>query len=215
MFEEAFSSETKQLLRKVAPVVSAQQFYLAGGTGLALQVGHRISQNLHFFKKESFDASRLLSSLRDRVGSVKEIVIEVGTLLAGLDEIRCSFLLYGVPLLFKAPPFCGVKVANWRDITAEKIKTISHRRSKRDFCDVFSVARSGRLTIKELVSLFRRRFEPTRINLYHVLRSLNYFEEAQEEPDPMVIGDLGFSWSDVVSFFRSNIGDLERYFGKT
>lgn len=212
MFENALSSETKQLLMKIAPVVNGEGFYLAGGTGLALQLGHRLSQDLDFFRRNPFDPNRLLSNLRHRVDSVKEVVIEAGTLLSRLDEIRCSFFLYDVPLLFEGFLFCGVKVADWRDIAVEKIKTIAQRGSKKDFYDVFFAIRSGRLTIEEAVSLFKRRFESTGINFYHVLRSLTYFEEAEEEPDPMVVGDLRFNWSEVVSFFRRHIHEFERHF---
>lgn len=57
MFENTLSSEIERHLREVAPVVDGEEFCLAGGTGLALQVGHRNSEDLDVFKKELFGAN--------------------------------------------------------------------------------------------------------------------------------------------------------------
>jgi hypothetical protein len=211
MFEKVLSPNVVSLLLKIGPVVKDLDFYLAGGTGLALQIGHRTSEDFDFFKKDPFDPEILLSILRNHVVSVEEIVLEKGTLLTRLDGIRCSFLLYDIPLLFDYINFYGIKLADWRDIIAEKIKTISQRGSKKDFYDVFYVINSKRLSIEELVNIFKKRFESTGINFYHVLRSLTYFDEAEEEPDPITIGDNQFNWNEVTSFFRNNIREFEKY----
>jgi len=76
----------------------------------------------------------------------------------------------------------GIRIADWRDIVAEKIKTIAQRGSKKDFLEVYSAIVSNRFSIEETVVLFRSRFESTNLNLYHVLRSLAYFEDADKEP---------------------------------
>jgi predicted nucleic-acid-binding protein len=211
MFEKVLSPNVVSLLLKIGPVVKDLDFYLAGGTGLALQIGHRTSEDFDFFKKDPFDPEILLSILRNHVVSVEEIVLEKVTLLTRLDGIRCSFLLYDIPLLFDYINFYGIKLADWRDIIAEKIKTISQRGSKKDFYDVFYVINSKRLSIEELVNIFKKRFESTGINFYHVLRSLTYFDEAEEEPDPITIGDNQFNWNEVTSFFRNNIREFEKY----
>ena len=41
----------------------AQGFYLAGGTALALQVGHRDSVDFDFFSEREFDTARLFELL--------------------------------------------------------------------------------------------------------------------------------------------------------
>ena len=57
MFQEALSDNTLDLIDKIAGNLSS--FYLAGGTGLALQLGHRISEDLDLFSEESFDAKEI------------------------------------------------------------------------------------------------------------------------------------------------------------
>lgn len=214
MFENALTEKTKRLLQKIGPVMSEESFYLAGGTGLALQFGHRISEDLDFFKEASFNAEMLLSLLKRRVDVVSDVVMEPETLLVLLDGVKCSFFFYEVPLLYEKVDFGSIKIAEWRDIVSEKVKTISQRNSKKDFLDVYFAIESNRLSIEEVVALFRRRFESTKLNLYHTLRSLTYFEDADKEPDPVPSEGHPIHWGEVKSFFLKNVKEFERNFEK-
>ena len=49
---EALTDKTLQAFRLVAKLNLIQRFYLAGGTGLALHLGHRFSVDLDFFSQE-------------------------------------------------------------------------------------------------------------------------------------------------------------------
>lgn len=51
--------------RRLWPELDAipSDFVLYGGTGIALQLGHRISEDFDFFSSSSFDAERLRSRL--------------------------------------------------------------------------------------------------------------------------------------------------------
>lgn len=58
---------------------------------------------------------------------------------------------------------------------------------------------------KAAVSIFLNRFKNTALNKYHVLRSLTYFEDAEFEPDPVLIGECKYQWAEVKNFFIKNI----------
>ncbi len=214
MFEDALPKKLKAILKKITPVVRAERFYLAGGTGLALQIGHRVSEDLDFFKDASFNPNSLLLTLKSKTDSSKDVVIETHTLLVSLEGVRCSFFFYEVPLIRRPVLFEGLSVADWRDILAEKFKTISQRGSKKDFYDIFAVIRSKALTIEETVSFFKKRFGETGLNTYHVLRSLTFFEDADEEPDPVLTEGHVFQWEEVKSFYVRNIRKFEEHFVK-
>ncbi len=212
MFENVLTLKALGLLSKLASPLKKGGFYLAGGTGLALQIGHRISEDFDFFKGTSFDPNQLLSELKVLADSMENVIAEAGTLYVNLEGIRFSFLYYDIPLLFEGSIFYDVKIADWRDIITEKIKAISQRGSKKDFYDVFYVLNSKLINIEEIVSLFKKKFGPTGINFYHVLRSLTYFEDAAEDPDPVIIGEAPFNWNEVVSFFKRKIHQFEKAF---
>ena len=61
MFEDVLNTKAREILIRIAAVTNSEGFYMAGGTGLALQMGHRISEDLDFFKNISFDPNLLLS----------------------------------------------------------------------------------------------------------------------------------------------------------
>jgi hypothetical protein len=212
MFAGALPKKTYALLKKISPLMKDQGFYLAGGSGLALQIGHRISEDLDFFNRRPFDPSSLLRSLKDRADRVEEILNEVQTLITDLEGVKCSFFYYDVPLLFDLVSLYDLKVADWRDILAEKFKTAAQRGSKKDFFDIFCIIQTKKLSLGEAVSLFKKRFQSSGLNLYHVLRSLTYFEDADPEPDPKLMEGSDFSWEEVKSFFSSHQPELEQLF---
>ncbi|RLC31721.1 hypothetical protein DRH13_02655, partial [Candidatus Woesebacteria bacterium] len=96
MFQEVLSEKAQDLIDKITGQISS--FYLAGGTALALQLGHRVSEDLDFFIDKAFDAEGLKNRiLPDKVSSIRS-----GTLHCVKDGVRLSFLFYDVPLCF--PP---------------------------------------------------------------------------------------------------------------
>ncbi len=60
MFQEVLSEKAQDLIDKITGQISS--FYLAGGTALALQLGHRVSEDLDFFIDKAFDAEGLKNS---------------------------------------------------------------------------------------------------------------------------------------------------------
>jgi hypothetical protein len=176
---------------------SIGSFYLAGGTGLALQLGHRLSRDFDFFTSESFDEERLLSDLKD---IEKLSVVSMGreTLHLHVRGIKVSFLGYRYPVLFPFGSFMGVQVADPRDIACMKISAIAGRGGKRDFLDLYATAQQYGLA--SLLDLFKQKYAQVDFNLVHALKSLTYFKDAEKEPMPQMLSSI--SWNDVTEFFK-------------
>jgi hypothetical protein len=85
------------------------------------------------------------------------------------------------PLLWR-----GIKIAHYKDIVAEKVKTISQRGSKKDFIDLYAILKL-KGSVKEVCEQFKNRFTTLDINYYHVLKSLIFFEDAEQEPSPLML----------------------------
>jgi len=212
MFAGALPKNTHTLLKKIFPLIRGREFYLAGGSGLALQMGHRISEDLDFFSRSNFSPSSLVTMLKTKTDRFEEILMESQTLIAALEGVKCSFLFYEVPLIFEAVSWGDIKIADWRDIVAEKFKTVAQRGSKKDFADIFFALQMKKIPLEEAVSIFKKRFQSSGVNLYHILRSLVYFEDADQEPDPRIMEGFEFSWQEVKSFFLHHQREFEKYF---
>ncbi|MFN3740354.1 MAG: nucleotidyl transferase AbiEii/AbiGii toxin family protein [Thermodesulfovibrionales bacterium] len=202
MFEEVVTGQALEVIEDLK--ILLEPFYLGVGTGLALQLGHRISYDLDFFTPEVFIPEIILNDLKPH----KIHSIEKQGIYCEFKGVRLSFLYYDLPLIFKPVTWRNIKVAHWLDIAAEKFKTVSQRGSKKDFYDIyFSIKNSS---IEEVCKAFVERFKNTGINKYHVLKSLVYFEDAEDEPDPFLLKEK-LNWSELKEFFKNNIKEFERF----
>ncbi|MDI6767924.1 MAG: nucleotidyl transferase AbiEii/AbiGii toxin family protein [Bacteroidota bacterium] len=203
MFEEVISKEMIEVVNELQPHLS--EFYLAGGTGLALQLRHRRSIDLDFFSFKGFEAEELLRKIKPD----KLLIVRTDTIHCEKSSVKLSFIYYSIPLIYKPAIWRGLQVADWRDITAEKMKAISQRCSKKDFYDLFAVIKL-KAEISSVCNDFKKKFSSTQINLYHVLKSLVFFDDADSEPMPnILISDEAWRWENVKSFFTMNVHQFE------
>ena len=113
-------------------------WYLAGGTALALQVGHRKSVDLDFFlPKKNFQIDTLERNLfvtKRWTTSFRE----AGTLYGEFMNAKMSFIAY--PFFQPSPQrlsYGSIRLLLPNDIAAMKIIAISQRGRKRDFIDLY------------------------------------------------------------------------------
>lgn len=173
-----------------------ERFYLAGGTGLALQFGHRLSQDLDFFAEDHFSEDAFLQRLQMLDGFALAAKAPY-TLHATIKETKVSFLGYAYPVLFPANSFLEVAVADPRDIGCMKLSAIASRGTKRDFIDLYlCVQRYG---FKEILRLFERKYAQTNYSSLHILKSLSFFDDAERDPMPHMLFTL--DWDRVKQFF--------------
>jgi hypothetical protein len=166
---------------------------LAGGTGLALQLGHRTSDDLDFFRPAPFEALTLAEALT-RIGAVSVQSRSASTLHVTVGGVRVSFLTAERALLFLGTRYRGLVVADPRDIAVMKVIAIGGCGSRKDFVDLYFFLRSGG-SLESVLDLVRRRFEGLDFNEYHLLRSLVFFDDAESEPMPQMLRRT--HWADV------------------
>jgi len=208
MFEDSLSRDALILLEILNDEIERQKFYLAGGSGLALQLGHRRSLDLDFLTPENFQPIVLSKHLEDNY-KYNETLISKGTLYCELNNVKVSFPHYNVPLIFPKLKFKKIHVTDWRDIMAEKFKTLSQRGSRKDFYDIYFCFKLKKISIQEGVGFLKRRFKGAKVNYYHILKSSVYFEDADNEPEIDAL--LQIDWRDVKNFFVKNIKIFEKH----
>lgn len=194
---ESLPEGTKQALRGLAGMEALAGFYLAGGTGLALRLGHRVSADLDFFRQDAFREQSLVDALAQR-GGFSLTHREPGTVHGNLDGIKASFFHYPYPLLEEPAAVEGIRVASVRDSACMKLDAIGQRGSKRDFVDLYVIARKAQ-SLDRIVDDYREKYAKLNVNVLHLLKGLTYFADADAEPMPKMLEDL--NWDDVKSFF--------------
>ncbi len=188
---EVLDDKQPRVLSRLAPFVEEHGFYLAGGTGLALRLGHRKSVDFDWFRNESFDPVALRSEMGKTI-EVTELASAPGTLHASIDQVRVTFLAYDYPLLEKPESFpeLATVIASLDDLAAMKLAALLQRGERKDLYDIDILLLEHR-SLKDLLHVFERKFgfEGTA----SLLRALTYFDEAEATPDPMLL-DHRLSW---------------------
>lgn len=224
----------KKALERLAEAGVFKEFYLAGGTGLALVLAHRRSVHLALFSRRNrldFDGRRaLLSLLQPLPGwSIREV--KPGTLHGQLGRIRVSFFWFDAPLLNPLIRRGQIRIASLQDIGLMKIGAIIGRGSRKDFFDLYAISRQ--VSLSKLLRLSSRKFRDSRDFILQALKALVYFEDADREPahfpgegsttreilagEPELrppAGEAGtvaaHSWDEIKSFFRREVGVLAK-----
>lgn len=191
---EAISDVQQDVLRRLAPVVSKHGFYLAGGTALALQLGHRRSVDFDWFSSSRIDPMRLAQAVREESIAFITGSVETGTLYGTIAGVQVGFLEYRYPLLqglVKWTDF-DVLMASLDDLACMKLNAVAQRSSKKDFIDVYALILEHR-PLAELLVLYERKYEAADVG--HLLYALSYFDVADEEPMPVLLWDT--NWTSV------------------
>jgi hypothetical protein len=207
VFREILTGPQQSLLELLTRIGEVRTFYLAGGTALALHLGHRRSRVFDFFRNKEFLPQDLLSRLRD-AGEPTVLQEAAGTLSVLLGGVPTSFFHYDYPLLrpLVDSPW-GVLLADVDDIAAMKISALAGRGSRKDFVDLYVYARDV-APLDQAFVRFREKYRGVTVDPYHLLRSLSFFEDAEAEAMPEVLGDI--PWDSVKAFFRAEAARLYR-----
>ncbi|MEK7665178.1 MAG: nucleotidyl transferase AbiEii/AbiGii toxin family protein [Patescibacteria group bacterium] len=204
MFEKVISKNAKNALAILGKSGILQNAYMAGGTALALQINHRFSFDFDFFTVNEFNADILSQRIKKLVPEFKLERKDWGTILGTINKTRFSLFFYTYPLLFKTQKFLDVEVADIKDIAPMKIAAISDRGSKKDFIDLYFIIEiEKKLTLEESLELYDKKFRALKENKAHILKSLNYFEDADKQGELEMIKKV--KWKDVKNFFKKEI----------
>ncbi len=184
------------------------EWYLAGGTALALRVGNRKSHDLDFFtQKSDFDKNGLLARFIGNPDWITEAV----------EKNTVHGELFGAKVSFIANPFFtpkqkmdwhgAVRVLHPIDVEVMKLIAVSQRGKKRDFFDLFWCANN----LERLESSIKRlhgQYPTVAHDYHHILKSLVYFDDAESDPDPIIF--FKASWTTVKNYFRNEIPVIAR-----
>ena len=176
---------------------------LPGARGLALHLGHRHSHDLDFFSREPVEPEALIRRLKTLSGFALASQTPE-TLHSTVQGIKISFLAYPYSVLFAFVTFLGVSLADPRDIACMKLSAIASCGTKRDFVDLYTVAKPYGLAAS--LEWFKEKNADVSHSLTHVLKSLTWFEDADKDPMPDMLVPL--SWEDVKRFFESEASRL-------
>lgn len=204
MYEESLTQNTKRVLELLDRAETVKDFYLAGGTALALYYGHRFSVDLDWFA-ENFTYS---PGFRKKLSELGKLSIDhegEKTFNGVLDEVKISFFEYPYPLISPKVHYKGnIYLASRSDIAVMKLEAIARRGTYKDFVDLYFLLQEYRL--EQLLDFLREKFVGIEYNETHLLKSITYFEDAKKSEFPKMIKKV--EWEEVK---RALISAVKQY----
>jgi predicted nucleotidyltransferase component of viral defense system len=191
-----------RLLETLSSQLFITDFYLAGGTCLALQIGHRRSIDFDFFIPGDFETSTIINRLA-QIRSYQRDNEEKNTINGSLNGVRISFFGYRYDIIDDFKTFNKIRLAGLKDIAAMKLEAIAGRGSKKDFIDLYFLLQQ--YTLEEIFSFHALKYGIGLSNQYHHLKSLVYFADAETEAMPVMITPLDWNYvkNQIISFTKS------------
>jgi hypothetical protein len=189
-----------ETLLKLQTPLADSGFALAGGTSLALRLGHRLSVDLDFFTANPFAPQTLADKLN--IGPQSITGIAEGTLQIRVNNLKIEFLKHSYPNLSEIETIDGIKIWSLPDVAAMKINAIVNRGSKKDFYDLVALLKLH--SLETLLSFYQKKYQPA--TLLMAIRSLAWFDDAEAEPDPISLSNE--SWPSIVNQIKTAIRQL-------
>ncbi|MCL5674321.1 MAG: nucleotidyl transferase AbiEii/AbiGii toxin family protein [Candidatus Omnitrophica bacterium] len=208
MFTKGLSQATQSDLALLKGMEQLDDFYLAGGSGCALYLGHRLSFDLDFFTLKDFLYEDIYRDLKLR-GSFFIEYTSKNTIVGKFNNTKISFFTYPYPLLFPEQRFLNINIADLKDIACMKIDAIGSRGTKRDFIDLYFICQKEDLFT--LLELYKKKYKQVRDNIFHIIKSLAYFRDAETANENIVMLKK-YDWKDVKKFFEDKVRQImEKY----
>jgi hypothetical protein len=209
IYEKAITPACLQALNYLSRHPFIGDFYLAGGTALALQIGHRVSTDLDWFST----TRHLLAPEREAIcqalsgGEQWEVLSEQdGMLFTRLFGSDVSFIYQHHPLLDPTVEYLGVQLASPTDIGLMKLAAVNSRGTRRDFIDLYCLRRV--VTLDRLLELAAVKYADRPNFLAVASRALSYFEDAEPQPMPRML--VPIRWADVRTYCETAARRLVR-----
>lgn len=210
---QAVSENIKKTLTNLFEIKEMENFYLAGGTNLALKYEHRVSTDIDLFCLPNLDLNLeqdVLPQIEKTFLNLKKDSIGKQVLRLNIDSIKVDFLnFHEIRKMIKAP----YRQNNWLladslDVASMKISAIINRGTRKDFIDLAFLLQ--KYSLKEIIDAYKFKYD---INSdQQVIKYLVDFHEADSEGERSIqMIQFKAHWNDVKALIISN---LENYLNK-
>lgn len=190
LYYQTVDASTLELLKKLLGVPVFKNMRLAGGTSMALQIGHRKSIDLDLFGTLQADDSTFSEALGifEKITRLKKTP---NINIFSINHVKVDFVNYTYPWLDEIKTEGGLRLAGLKDIAAMKLAAVTGRGTKKDFIDICFLLKQFSLQV--MLQYYKSKYADG--SEFLVLKSLTYFEDAESEQEPVMLKNI--SWQHV------------------
>ena len=182
LHSETVHPETFRVLNQLLKQDYLKNYRLVGGTALALQIGHRISEDLDFFSGMESDVTQIVGNI-EAMGKIEIVNHTTRVLNCYIDDIKVDFVAYQYDFIEKPVVEDTIRMASIKDIAAMKLSAITGRGARKDFVDLYFLLQ--RYTFAELLNFYKAKYPDG--STFLVYKSVVYFVDAETAPMPKML----------------------------
>jgi hypothetical protein len=207
LFWNTITAEMSSVLTGFAKTEIGSRFYLAGGTALSLQLGHRLSVDLDFFTPTE-DIPTIRPILETALAPFHPVLADSawGNLVYLASNIRVGFYGYGHPLIVPLVEKEGARLAAIEDIALMKFDALLARAARKDFYDLYFICQQ--IPLRSLFDLAPQKYPAVRDFEAQTLKRLVYFENAENDAEPHLLSHV--TWHGVKEYFIQQAAQIGR-----
>lgn len=214
IYTDSLTPKSQKVFDILKELTLWKDFYLAGGTGLALQINHRSSVDFDFFSPNNELSREKRDSLCEMLKCKGDTVIIKAidrTLEVMFKDVKMSFFSYNYPLVDSPVKSGRIRVSSITDIGLMKLASIIGRGSKKDFVDIYFIIRQY-IKLEKMLEVSGKKFSEIRGFNNQALRALVYFEDAEQEEMPELLEKN--NWKEIKAFITGEVKRItKRIFG--
>lgn len=189
LYTETVARPTLELLKKMEAETVMADFNLAGGTSLALYLGHRVSVDLDFFTPKPFDAKKMEEFLANKYGFRTDI-LEKNTLKGSIAGVKIDCITHSYDYLEEPYIESDLRLYSMQDIIAMKLSAIVDNGSRlKDFIDIAFL--STRYPFNSMMKMYERKFPGS--NIIRPFKAITYFDDIDFE-ESIVMLNGKYDW---------------------
>ncbi len=192
------------ILKKLMRIPELNDFYLVGGTALALHFGHRLSIDLDLFSTNKFENEKIAHLLSNNFPgfAYRNTNNPIG-LFGFIDDVKVDFVQHHYYSLIETIiENDGIRMFSIADLMAMKIAAIMKRGVKKDFWDIAELLKY--YSVEDFIKFYTQKY-PTQQLLVSVPFVLTYFIDAEESEEPVSL--KGQTWPGVKKFIQQKVND--------
>lgn len=201
MHEETLPSEGIRLADYFASKSFTQDFYLVGGTALALQIGHRESVDLDFFSQQTFDAHNWLPHITD-VPEKENLTLGENHLKLDGNPTKVEFIHFAYPPHYPLLDWRGLRMIDAKDIGLFKLLALIGRNRKKDIIDLWFIDREVK-PLQQVVADFFHKYDQGDINLLKQMEGLFDDENVARSDMPKMLKPV--NWQQAYEEVKTKI----------
>ena len=177
--KECVSESLLMLLKQLMKSDVFKDYFLVGGTSLAMQIGHRRSDDIDLFTQKEIDKDEigdyLFSNYRDKtlVINSQKIIYQVK-----INDIKVDFVKHPYNLVEAVNEDEGIRYLGKKDIAAMKIRAIENSGNRaKDFIDIYYLLME--MSLESIFEYYKKKYSVN--DIHSAKKSLGYFDDVPDE----------------------------------